>query len=577
MKKIFTLIFCLSSIWAIGQTNIVVTNTTADQVMKGNYSASTYQASTILNQPNDIINGIQAEINTDSLKEYLIELSTFRNRNTGSDTVSTTEGIGASRRWAYSKFQEFSAANENRLLTSYLQFDQIICGIGQHRNIFAVLPGMDVTDNSLIIIEGHIDSRCSGVCDTACVAEGIEDNASGTALVLELARVMSQYSFNHTIVFLITIGEEQGLNGANAFAEYILQNNIPVRGVWNNDVIGGVACGETSSPPSCPGLNHLDSTSVRIFSQGGSNSRNKGLARFIKLQYEEEMLPTATVPMIINIMSAEDRTGRGGDHIPFRQKGYTACRFTSANEHGDASNDTGYSDRQHTSTDILGLDLDGDMVLDTFFVNFNYLARNAAINGVSAGLAAIGPKNPSFTIDVYQNDKFVIAVTDQTQYAQYRLGLRRQGNDFDTLITINGAFDTIAIPENALYYISLAALDTNGVESLFTQEFLKIVNTVTTVEQFEPKQNIKLLQNRPNPFDEATHISFYVEEPVKYDNAHIVIYTLSGQELVKINTEVRQGVNEMIYHHGFNATGSLIYSLFIDGQLIASKRMIFAY
>jgi hypothetical protein len=577
MKKIFTLIFCLSSIWAIGQTNIVVTNTTADQVMKGNYSASTYQASTILNQPNDIINGIQAEINTDSLKEYLIELSTFRNRNTGSDTVSTTEGIGASRRWAYSKFQEFSAANENHLLTSYLQFDQIICGIGQHRNIFAVLPGMDVTDNSLIIIEGHIDSRCSGVCDTACVAEGIEDNASGTALVLELARVMSQYSFNHTIVFLITIGEEQGLNGANAFAEYILQNNIPVRGVWNNDVIGGVACGETSSPPSCPGLNHLDSTSVRIFSQGGSNSRNKGLARFIKLQYEEEMLPTATVPMIINIMSAEDRTGRGGDHIPFRQKGYTACRFTSANEHGDASNDTGYSDRQHTSTDILGLDLDGDMVLDTFFVNFNYLARNAAINGVSAGLAAIGPKNPSFTIDVYQNDKFVIAVTDQTQYAQYRLGLRRQGNDFDTLITINGAFDTIAIPENALYYISLAALDTNGVESLFTQEFLKIVNTVTTVEQFEPKQNIKLLQNRPNPFDEATHISFYVEEPVKYDNAHIVIYTLSGQELVKINTEVRQGVNEMIYHHGFNATGSLIYSLFIDGQLIASKRMIFAY
>jgi hypothetical protein len=577
MKKIFTLIFCLSSIWAIGQTNIVVTNTTADQVMKRNYSASTYQASTILNQPNDIINGIQAEINTDSLKEYLIELSTFRNRNTGSDTVSTTEGIGASRRWAYSKFQEFSAANENRLLTSYLQFDQIICGIGQHRNIFAVLPGMDVTDNSLIIIEGHIDSRCSGVCDTACVAEGIEDNASGTALVLELARVMSQYSFNHTIVFLITIGEEQGLNGANAFAEYVLQNNIPVRGVWNNDVIGGVACGETSSPPSCPGLNHLDSTSVRIFSQGGSNSRNKGLARFIKLQYEEEMLPTATVPMIINIMSAEDRTGRGGDHIPFRQKGYTACRFTSANEHGDASNDTGYSDRQHTSTDILGLDLDGDMVLDTFFVNFNYLARNAAINGVSAGLAAIGPKNPSFTIDVYQNDKFVIEVTDQTQYAQYRLGLRRQGNDFDTLITINGAFDTIAIPENALYYISLAALDTNGVESLFTQEFLKIVNTVTTVEQFEPKQNIKLLQNRPNPFDEATHISFYVEEPVKYDNAHIVIYTLSGQELVKINTEVRQGVNEMIYHHGFNATGSLIYSLFIDGQLIASKRMIFAY
>jgi hypothetical protein len=577
MKKIFTLILCLSSIWAFSQTNITITNTTAAQVLLGNYNASTYQATNILNQPNDVINGIQTDINTDSLKEYLIELSRFRNRNTGSDTVSTTEGIGAARRWAYSKFQEFSAANENRLLTSYLQFDQVICGIGQHRNIFAVLPGMDVTDNSIIIIEGHIDSRCAGVCDTACVAEGIEDNGSGTALVMELARVMSQYSFNHTIVFLLTIGEEQGLNGAEAFAEYVLQNNIPVRGVWNNDVIGGVACGETSSPPSCPGLNHLDSTSVRIFSQGGSNSKNKGLARFIKLQYMEEMLATAAVPMTINIMSAEDRTGRGGDHIPFRQKGYTACRFTSTNEHGDASNETGYSDRQHTSTDILGLDFNGDMILDTFFVNFNYLARNAMINGVSAGLAAIGPKNPSFTVNVYQNDKFIIQVTDQTQYAQYRVGLRKQSNDFDTLITINGAMDTIPIPANGLYYVSLAALDTNGVESLFTQEYLKIVNTVATSEQIERPANIKLLQNRPNPFDEATHISFYVEAPVDYDNAYVAIYALSGTELARIDTEVRQGLNEMIYHHGFNATGSLIYSLFIDGQLIASKRMIFAY
>jgi hypothetical protein len=577
MKKIFTLILCLSSIWAFSQTNITITNTTAAQVLLGNYNASTYQATNILNQPNDVINGIQTDINTDSLKEYLIELSRFRNRNTGSDTVSTTEGIGAARRWAYSKFQEFSAANENRLLTSYLQFDQVICGIGQHRNIFAVLPGMDVTDNSIIIIEGHIDSRCAGVCDTACVAEGIEDNGSGTALVMELARVMSQYSFNHTIVFLLTIGEEQGLNGAEAFAEYVLQNNIPVRGVWNNDVIGGVACGETSSPPSCPGLNHLDSTSVRIFSQGGSNSKNKGLARFIKLQYMEEMLATAAVPMTINIMSAEDRTGRGGDHIPFRQKGYTACRFTSTNEHGDASNETGYSDRQHTSTDILGLDFNGDMILDTFFVNFNYLARNAMINGVSAGLAAIGPKNPSFTVNVYQNDKFIIQVTDQTQYAQYRVGLRKQSNDFDTLITINGAMDTIPIPANGLYYVSLAALDTNGVESLFTQEYLKIVNTVATSEQIERPANIKLLQNRPNPFDEATHISFYVEAPVDYDNAYVAIYALSGTELARIDTEVRQGLNEIIYHHGFNATGSLIYSLFIDGQLIASKRMIFAY
>ena len=577
MKKALTLLCCILIISAFSQTNIINTNPAAHQVLLGNYAPLNYQATVVLNQPSDIINGIQADINTDSLKQYLIDLSSFRNRNTGSDTVSTTEGIGAARRWVHSKFQEFSAANENRLLPSYLQFDQIVCSMGQHKNVLAILPGMDASDNSIIVIEAHMDSRCAGICDTACVAEGVEDNGSGTALVIELARVMSKYSYNHTIVFMATTGEEQGLIGADAFADYCVQNNIPIRGVWNNDVVGGVACGETSSPPSCPGLNHLDSTSVRLFSQGGSNSKHKGLVRFIKLQYQEEVLPNVAVPMTINIMSAEDRTNRSGDHIPFRQKGFTACRVTSANEHGDASISAGYSDRQHTSTDLLGMDFDGDNILDTFFVNFNYLARNCVINGVSCGLAAIGPKNPSFNVDVIQYDKFAIEVTDHTQYDVYRVGLRSQSNDFDTLLTMNRSSDTILIPGNGLYYISLCSVDSNGVESLFEREYLKIVNTVATAEQIEKPQNIKLLQNRPNPFDEATHISFVVENAIDYDNAHITIYTMSGRELATIDTKVNQGLNEIIYHHGFNAKEPLVYSLFIDGQLIASKRMVFAY
>ncbi|HAD11381.1 MAG TPA: hypothetical protein DCF33_02975, partial [Saprospirales bacterium] len=183
---------------------------------------------------------------------------------------------------------------------------------------------------------------------------------------LELARIMSKYQFPNTIVFLITTAEEQGLLGADAFADYIEQKNIPLRAVLNNDVIGGVLCGETSSPPSCPGLDHVDSTSVRLFSAGGFNSRHKQLARFIKLQYQENLQPIAEVPMNVRIMSPEDRTGRGGDHIPFRQKGYPAMRFTAANDHGDASNGPGYDDRQHTSEDILGADTDGDGAVDSF-------------------------------------------------------------------------------------------------------------------------------------------------------------------------------------------------------------------
>ena len=92
-------------------------------------------------------------------------------------------------------------------------------------------------------------------------------------------------------------------------------------------------------------------------------------------------------------MSPEDRTGRGGDHIPFREHGYSAIRFTAANEHGDASNDAGYTDRQHTSEDILGIDTDQNGEIDSFFVDFNYLARNSAINATAASMAAIGVKN----------------------------------------------------------------------------------------------------------------------------------------------------------------------------------------
>src|SRR5690606_24046638 len=238
-------------------------------------------------------------VSTDSLFSYLLALQSFQTRNTGSDTVSATKGIGAARRWIYSKFEEFSNQSGNRLIPSYLQFDQAICDQPQHRNIFAVLPGADTSDKSVIIIEGHMDSRCAGLCDTACLAEGMEDNGSGTALVMELARVMSRYTFNQTIVFLLTVAEEQSLAGATAFANYVKGKGIKVKAVLNNDVVGGIVCGQTASPPSCAGLNAIDSTHVRLFSYGGFNSPHKGLVRFTKLEYNEQLRPHVAVPMDI--------------------------------------------------------------------------------------------------------------------------------------------------------------------------------------------------------------------------------------------------------------------------------------
>ncbi|MFI5204806.1 MAG: hypothetical protein ACHQF2_09950, partial [Flavobacteriales bacterium] len=175
MRKILLFLsYCISFQVGKTQLNILSTNPLAEQIMLGNYTPATYLPPVVIDHPDSLSKGIMNRVSPDSLKNYIIRLSQFHNRNTGADTVSPTIGIGAARRWVHQKFQQFSSANNNRLIPSYLQFDQLICSSYQHRNIFAVLPGSDVNDPSIIIIEGHIDSRCEILCDSLCSAQGVE-------------------------------------------------------------------------------------------------------------------------------------------------------------------------------------------------------------------------------------------------------------------------------------------------------------------------------------------------------------------------------------------------------------------
>ncbi len=578
MKRLLLSIslFSFSFFIASSQSNIVCTDTSAQNVMLGKYSPLTYLASPVLNRPDTIFQGINKRISPDSLKSYIITMASFGNRNTASDTISSTFGIGAARRWVYSKFQEYSFANQNRLLPAYLQFTLSTCGVSQHRNIIAVLPGIDTTDKSIIIIEGHIDSRCENVCDTTCKAEGVEDNASGAALVMELTRVMSKYSYNNTIVFMVTTGEEQGLYGGQAFVNYAKAKGVKIKAVLNNDVIGGIICGYTSSAPSCPGYGDLDSTHVRLFSYGSFNSAHKGLSRFIKLEYKENLLPIVSVPMSINIMSPEDRTGRGGDHIPFRGGGFTAMRFTAENEDGNANvTDTAYHDRQHSTRDTLGTFKKSTSVLDSFFVNFPYLGRNAVINGNAAGMLGIGPKQPDFNLTTVGNGTLRIQVTKQTQYKQYRIGVRTTTNDWDSVYTITGTLiDTIKGLMHGVYDVSVMSVDTNGIESLPSTEYSSTVTNTDEVRGIS--KNIELLQNKPNPFDFATYIGVKVNSNVEYRDAYILVRDMQGKELKKLPIKLNEGTNEVLFEHGYSARGIYSYSLVIDGRQVASRQMIFA-
>ena len=577
---LFLFAFIFSQTALFSQENIHWSNPIMGDILTGDFDPQMYSAGIVIDDPNVISKELDDRLDESLLKQYLEEMSTFENRNTGADTLSLTRGMGAARNWALDKFQLFSDDEGGRMQVGFLQFDQDICDMSRHKNIVAILPGSGPQYDESVLVEAHFDSRCHTPCDIDCEAHGMEDNGSGSALVLELARVLSRYSFNRTMVFMLTIGEEQGLHGAEAYALWCQQNDVKLKAVFNNDIVGGVICGETASMPGCPSLNHVDSTNVRIYSKGATNSPNKQLARWTKLQYEEMIVPITEQANIINILTPEDRAGRGGDHMPFPSKGFNALRFTSANEHGDGNPaDEDYHDRQHTSTDRLGLDTDGDSVLDSFFVDFNYLGRNAVINGVALAMAACAPAEPTgFDIEEIPGG-FRFEIEDPNDFGKYRVALREiNNNDWLELRDFDLKVDSVIGLTQGFYILSACTVDDMGVESFFSREIFDGTTTSIQEEQLQ-RSMVHLMQNTPNPFDEATMISVFVEGAVDYEDAKILVRDLQGKEIIAFPLELNVGVNEVMYshtHHNY-ARGVYAYSLIVDGQLLDTKKMIYAY
>ena len=590
MKQVSAILLLLG--WGsrgLAQTNPVASNSVVANILKGVYAPATYQASTVITDPAVISAGLVNGISADSIKASLFKLKNFQNRNTFSDTVSATTGIGAARRWVYNKFLQYSSANDNRLQVSYLQFNYSGCSspLKRHSNIMAVLPGSQTTNKSLIIVEGHIDSRNDNNCDVTGNAFGIGDNATGTALVMELARVMSRYTFRNTIVFSVNTGEEQGLIGAKALANYLDSMNILIKAVNNNDVSGGIFCGHTASAPGCPFYGNIDSSDLRIFSLGDINSPHKQWARYIKLEYKEQVSNLVNVLTDIQIMEPEDRTGRGGDHQAFSALGYTAVRFTQANEDGDASNSAGYKDRQHNIRDSLGLDRNSDGIEDTLYVDVNYLARNTLVNGNAMAMVALGPDTITLKPAVVTANKVRVQFLPAGAPA-YRVAVRSATNDWDTVYTITGkSVDTIKVPypTNTDFYISAAAVDANNTESQFSTEYVlstKLVplylapDTSRPVPASAEYYGIRLMPNKPNPFDEVTMIGVKSGTDAFAQRTWLDIRTLEGRLLCRIKVNLKKGLNEVLYNHGFGMpAGVYICSLMIDGLPVQSTKMMF--
>jgi hypothetical protein len=307
------------------------------------------------------------EVSEDRLAAILGKLVSFETRHTLSAADSPGRGIGAARQWILDELSRSSA----RLQVSFDSYQvppqgERITRDVELRNVMAVLPGRTARR---IYVSGHYDTvarQPEGRFDWSKpdnVAPGADDDGSGTALVMELARVFagSGVDFDATLVFVAFAGEEQGLIGAKLRAQKAAEEKEPIEAVLNNDIVG--------NPSGGNGI--VDAESVRVFSEGPEDSPSRELARFIRRQ-AARYLPSHQVRLV----ARHDRFGRGGDHSAFNQHGFAAVRFTESNEN--------YA-RQHTAADTL----EG--------VSPAYLARNGRVNAAALAAMALAPPAPKTT------------------------------------------------------------------------------------------------------------------------------------------------------------------------------------
>lgn len=334
---------------------------------------------------------ILGEISPKRIEAYVRKLSDFGTRHTMSDTVSETRGIGAARRWIKAELERCNAANGGRL---EIAFDSHVAPVSARIskpteivNVVATLPGsMPESKDRIYVVSGHYDSRNTDVMDATGDAPGANDDASGTAAVMEMACVMSRYKFDATLVFMTVAAEEQGLIGAAHWAEQAKQKNLNIAGMFTNDIIGSSQADDGS----------VDNKQVRLFAEGvppvkempdalrglvqtgGENdSISRNLARHVKEQGERYVNGFK-----VNVIYRRDRYLRGGDHAPFLDRGFAALRFSEPAENFD---------HQHQNLRTENGKQIGDLPQ---YNDYAYIAQVARVNAAALASLARGPAAP---------------------------------------------------------------------------------------------------------------------------------------------------------------------------------------
>jgi Zn-dependent M28 family amino/carboxypeptidase len=365
-----------------------------------------------------VLHEITAQVSADRLHATIAKLVSFGTRQTISDPTSDTRGIGAARRWVKGEFEAMSRDCGGCL--EIVTPSQTVTGTRipkptEVMDVLAIQRGVS-DPGRVVVITGHLDSRVNDILDATSDAPGANDDGSGSAAVMEAARVLSHHKFAATIVYGVLSGEEQGLYGGKVLADYAKAQGWRVEAALNNDIIGNTH-----------GLNgvHEDGR-VRIFSEGTKavetpeqanrrrynggevDSPARNLARYMD-RLADQYLDGFKVMMVYRT----DRFSRGGDQVPMLEAGFPAIRVTEAAENWT---------RQHQSIRVENGVHYGDVIEG---VDFPYLAKVTRLNAVTlAALASAPPPPTGVKIDGALSDDTTVTWAKSPGAAGYRVWWR---------------------------------------------------------------------------------------------------------------------------------------------------------
>jgi hypothetical protein len=338
------------------------------------------------------IEALVRTVSAERLEGYVRTLAGFGTRHSLSSADDPRRGIGAARRWIRATLEKCALDSGGRLKVEMDEFVQAPTPrtptATPMTNVVATLEGDDPQARGrTLVVSGHYDSMCGNVMNAECDAPGANDDASGTAVVIELACTMSKRRFPATLTFLAVAGEEQGLLGSAHWAQGARARGVNVEAMITNDIVGNAHDDSGRRDASTvrlfaegvPAGKELSEELQRRVATGGENdSPARELARSM-IDAAKRYVPEMTVKLVYR----RDRYLRGGDHIPFLTQGYAAVRFTEAHE-----------DFRHQHQDVRVVDgvQFGDLPQ---FVDYAYLASVARINAAALASLARAPAAPS--------------------------------------------------------------------------------------------------------------------------------------------------------------------------------------